>query len=311
RVIKTSLVPLSPPLADGWLARYSLSAGLDHAQAAAYAEGLTRHVGGVVGGQEGDGGGDLVGLTQTLHLGSLFHRLNHLLADLAELLGAHQQRRLDRARRDRVGGDPVASVLAGDRLHEGDDAALGGRIDGGALRANPARLRGGADDPSVARLLHPRQHGVGAGEDTAEVDREYALPLLTAGVSEEAELVGAGVVDEDVEGSGLLHRRLGRLEVGHVECQRVAVDLARNTLGALRVDLADPDLGALRRGPRGDRRADPAGPAGDQCLSSLQSHRAEHRLAGLGGARTDPDRRWHRTLRPRPGAALGEGGPGR
>ena len=94
------------------------------------------------------------------------------------------------------------------------------------------------------------------------------------GVGEEAELVGAGVVDEDVERAGRLDRGLGGLEVGDVELERVAVDLAGDALGALGVDVADPDLGALGGEPRRDRGADPAGAAGDQRLSSLQPHRA-------------------------------------
>ena len=65
---------------------------------------------------------------------------------------------------------------------------------------------------------------------------------------------------------------LRRLEVGDVELERVAVDLAGDLLGALGVDVADPDLGALGGEPRGDRGADPAGAAGDQRLSSLQPH---------------------------------------
>src|SRR4051794_10672151 len=103
---------------------------LDHAEAAAYAERLARHVAGVVAGQEGDCRRDLLGPAEAAHLGGAFHRLDHLLADLAELLGAHQQGGLDRAGGDRVGGDAVAGGLAGDRLGEADHAGLGGAICG-------------------------------------------------------------------------------------------------------------------------------------------------------------------------------------
>ena len=54
----------------------------------------------------------------------------------------------------------------------------------------------------------------------------------------------------------------------------MAGDLAGDPLGALDVDVADPDLGALGGQPRGDRGADAAGAAGDQRLSSLQPHAA-------------------------------------
>ena len=71
-----------------------------------------------------------------------------------------------------------------------------------------------------------RQRRVGAVEDADEVDREHPLPLLRRRVGEEAELVGAGVVDEDVERAGRLDRRARRLQIGDVELERVAVDLA-------------------------------------------------------------------------------------
>jgi hypothetical protein len=81
-----------------------------------------------------------------------------------------------------------------------------------------------------------------------------------------------GVVDEDVRDADGLDPRLGGLKVGHVELQPVAGDLAGDPLGALDVDVADPDLGALRGEPRGDRRADAAGATGDERFSSLQPH---------------------------------------
>ena len=58
----------------------------------------------------------------------------------------------------------------------------------------------------------------------------------------------------------------------------MAGDLAGDPLGALDVDVADPDLGALGGKPRRDRRADAAGAAGDQRLPSPPaSSGAEHR----------------------------------
>src|SRR3954469_19850343 len=69
----------------------------DHAEAAAYAERLARHIAGVIAREEGCGCCHLLGLAEAAHLGGSFHRLDHLLADLAELLGAHQQGGLDRA----------------------------------------------------------------------------------------------------------------------------------------------------------------------------------------------------------------------
>ena len=53
----------------------------------------------------------------------------------------------------------------------------------------------------------------------------------------------------------------------------VGADLG-GELGALSVEVADHDLGALGSEPRRGRRADPAGAAGDQRLLSLEPHAA-------------------------------------
>src|SRR5215211_2946979 len=98
----------------------------DHPQPARDAERLAGDVGGVVGGEEGDSRRDLLRPAEPLQLGPALHRLDHLLADLAQLLGLHEQRSLDRARRDRVRGDPETGALAGDHLGEADHAGLGG-----------------------------------------------------------------------------------------------------------------------------------------------------------------------------------------
>ena len=47
--------------------------------------------------------------------------------------GALQHRRADRSRRDRIGGNAEARILARDALCEGDHAALGGGINRATL----------------------------------------------------------------------------------------------------------------------------------------------------------------------------------
>src|SRR4051794_27494938 len=56
----------------------------DHAEAAGDAERLAGDVRGVVRGKEGDRCCNLLGLAQAAHLGGGTHRLDYLLADLAE-----------------------------------------------------------------------------------------------------------------------------------------------------------------------------------------------------------------------------------
>ena len=69
-------------------------------------------------------------------------------------------------------------------------------------------------------------------------------------------------------------------EVGDVELDRQPGDLARDLGGALEVQVADGHLGALGGEPPRDRRADPAGAAGDEGLLAL---RASWRSAAYSG----------------------------
>ena len=61
--------------------------------------------------------------------------------------------------------------------------------------------------------------------------------------------------------------------IGDVEARRLGADLGGDPLGAVDVDVADHDLGALGGEPARDRGADPARAAGDQRLSALEPHR--------------------------------------
>ena len=67
----------------------------------------------------------------------------------------------------------------------------------------------------------------------------------------------------------------GRVGIGDVEVDRLGAGLGGDARGALVVDVADEDVGALGGEPGRDRLADPARAAGDQRLASLESHRRE------------------------------------
>ena len=112
-----------------------------------------------------------------------------------------------------------------------------------------------------------------AGEDAHQVDGEHPLPLAGIGVDEEAELVHAGVVDQDREGPVLGHE-LGRgLGCGDVQPGGGGADLAGDAPRALLVDVADHDVGALGGKPRRDRGTDAAPSSGDQRPAPLEPHR--------------------------------------
>src|SRR5205823_10254902 len=127
-----------------------------HGQSAAHGQGLPGDEGGIVGGEEGDGGGDLVGLTDAPErYGALegFDQLRVVRRDV------FQQLRVRRPGADHVDVDLVAGDLASERLGETDDARLGGGIHGLAARADPARVGADADDPAAAALDHAVEHG--------------------------------------------------------------------------------------------------------------------------------------------------------
>ena len=117
----------------------------------------------------------------------------------------HQQRRLDRPRRDRVAAHLVARALLRDRLREADHPGLRARVRRRPRRADPAGLRRDVDDRPSAALLHAGQHGVRDGQDADQVHADHEVPHLGRRVDEEAERVGARVVHEDVD-----RRRPGR-----------------------------------------------------------------------------------------------------
>ena len=155
------------------------------------------------------------------HGGGVDHALHEALAQLAERGRGHLEHvGVDRPGRHRVDPHLVARRLLGQRLGEADHARLGGRVDGGQLRADAPGLRGHVHDGAAAPLVHARQHGVGHGQHAAQVHRDHAVPLGLVGAGEEVVVGDAGVVDQDVDGPevGLdrLHRRAHRCGVAHV-----------------------------------------------------------------------------------------------
>ena len=106
----------------------------------------------------------------------------------------------------RVEDDALADQLARQRLGERDDAALAGRIDRLARRADAAGVRRDVHHAAEAARRHAAQHDVVHVERAVEVDGDDLAPELGRGVEEVRGAVPAGVVDETT------HRPGGRLE---------------------------------------------------------------------------------------------------
>jgi hypothetical protein len=190
-------------------------------------------------------------------------------------------------RRDGVRGDAVASQFG--RLDHGQrgDRGLCGAVVGLPDAAHEAGARTGVDDPRVHRgaglgLVAPvRGRMPGGAEVPAQVDADRRVPLVRRHVHEHPVAHRAGVVDQRVEPSERVDRRLDealcRVPVGDVVVARDglaagpddAVDdllCGRGVLAAAverAADVVDDDTGALAGELQGVLGADAAAGAGD------------------------------------------------
>ena len=148
---------------------------------------------GVVGGDVGDGGGDVVWFAGALDgLGAL-DAVDDVLGEVAGHVGG------DEARGDDVGGDALTAELAGDGLGECDEARLCGGVVGLAGDADEGGGGGDVDDAAEAALHHGSCGGAHGDEGAGEVDVDDLVPLFVGHAEDEVVAGDAGVVDEDVE----------------------------------------------------------------------------------------------------------------
>src|SRR5581483_6300084 len=242
-------------------------APLDHCQAAADRQRLAGYVGSVVGGEEGDRGGDVGGLGDPPQRHRTLERLVQLGIERGQLL---ELRRVGRARAYAVDRDVVARHLARERLAERDHAALGARVHRLAGRAHAPGIRADRYDPAAPACDHRVEHRATAVERPAVIDRDYLVPGLLAVLDERFGLVPSGVVDQDVDrpkaALRLGDRRAHAGELGDVDRDgdRAPADLGRRGGGAARVEVGQRDLASFLRQALGDRPADPARGAGDE-----------------------------------------------
>ena len=98
--------------------------------------------------------------------------------------------------------------------------------------------------PPVAGGLHRRQRGVGAGKGRDQIDGEQPGPIIRGGVGEECMLIGAGIVDDNVERSVLRHDLLHHAGVGDIELRGGRADLPGEIGSTRDIEIADDDFGA-------------------------------------------------------------------
>src|SRR5216683_1670131 len=178
------------------------SRGLDHGHAAIDVQGVAGDVARLVARQEEDAGRDFLGCAHATHR----HCSGDALAlRLGERLG---HRAGDEAGRHAVDGDAARRELGGERLRHADHARLGRRIIGLAGIAGDTDHRGDADDAAPAPLHHAAHRRARQAEAGGEVDVDHRLPILVLHAQRQLVAGEAGIVDEDVELTRRLLRRL-------------------------------------------------------------------------------------------------------
>jgi len=172
---------------------------------AGHLQGLADDEPGLVGQQEGDGVGDVLGLAESER--TRRRRGRHpsgrarLLLEVGLLRGARGHG--DESRGDAVHPDAVTGHLEGDFLRQGDDAGLRGRVAGMGCRDVDRRHRRDVHDGAPPALHH-------AGEDTAQ--EEVGAPKVHADLSVEV-LISALQVRLDDCDPGVVHEQADRAEV--------------------------------------------------------------------------------------------------
>ena len=114
----------------------------------------------------------------------------------------------------------VAAGFPGDRLAQGDNAALAGRIDSFPILAHPPGVRADADDGPGLPLNHIGQDGVDAVDGAPQVDLHLFLMLGPGLFQKQAVNRPAHIVDQHIHaaesGNGLLDHCPSLGPVGYI-----------------------------------------------------------------------------------------------
>ena len=156
-------------------------------------------IGGRVESKETGHTGNLLGLSKSLEGDALGNLLQVILAELGSHVG------LNETGAKAVDGDTTSGKLLGIAHGQTDDTTLGGGVVGLAGVADLSDDTGDVDDAAGALLGGNLEEGLGAVEDTGEVDVDDGLPLLWLHSHNEGVGGNAGVVDQDIAGAVLLH----------------------------------------------------------------------------------------------------------
>src|SRR5712672_1063890 len=162
-------------------------------------------VGGIVGGQKQDRGGDLFGPTRALQHGALCGLGVVLLDGLAGRCDAAlMERREDRARADGVHTNAVRRVVGGERPRQARDRGLGGVVLQIAAACDDGTYGGDVNDGAALVAAHQRNRRLGTEDVAHQVDAEDLVPARRARLVDLLVFADAGIIDENVEAPELL-----------------------------------------------------------------------------------------------------------
>src|SRR5215213_4196723 len=231
----------------------------------------------VIGGEKGDGGGDL------LYRGLATERLQRrgiLASSEVRCRGVRRHASpslvhvvVDVAWGDRVDPDAAWAEIDGQLFGQRNDAPFGGRVGRCIWRTDHTECRGDVDNGSARRSDQTRDRVLDAEEDPAQVDGNHPIPHVVVQLVDRRKCArDTGVVHQHVDPAmrlddGIDHRlHIGRPRDVTRDEAAVGRQLAKITLRCLTktcVDVGDNHGCAFGGQPNGDGPADTGGTPGD------------------------------------------------
>src|SRR5271169_6461581 len=243
-------------------------------------------VGGIVGGQKQDRGGDLLGPAGALQHGALCGLGVILLDGLAGRCNAAlMEWREDRARADGVHPNALRRVVGGERPCQARDRGLGSVVLQVAAACDDGTYGGDVNDGAALVAAHQRNRRLGTEGVAHQVNVEDLVPARRACLVDLLVFADAGIVDEDVEAPEFFPGTVDEAEACGLgtnvslregDLGAGGLELCRHALAALAVPIAECHARALGNETPDRRLADPRCPARHRCDLAVEPSHVRH-----------------------------------
>lgn len=262
-----------------------MKALFSHGHSTIHREHLPGDVAGFRTREEGDGRGDIFGISETAERdfsnNRVFHRLGKFIRHISG----------DEAGSDGVASDRAAGKLPGDRFGEADQARFAGRVVCLTRVADEADHRSDVNDPGVLRFHHGAHETFHGIESTFKIGIENGVPVFFLHAHEESVAGDPGVVHEDVHAAefflDLFREILHSFVIRNVYCVgrghagKLGVDFLRRFAATRSAAAYDCHFGSFRSECAGDFLANAAPSSSDDGY-----------FVGKTGHAADWPRRW-------------------